>query len=340
MPAADPRTSTVARVLAALREAGERGVSGERLAGELSLSRAAVWKAIASLRDDGCRIDAVSGHGYRLVSVADRLRSELVTPWLTTSRLGRLVRCYDTVESTMDAAAERARAGDPEGLVIVAESQTAGRGRRGRTWHSPTGLNLYFSVLLRPRVAPHELGPVTLVVGVALARAVHELAGLRPLIKWPNDLYFGASKVAGILTELSAEMDRVHHVVVGVGLNVNGSPSDFSAELEGRATSLAIECGGTPLDRARLLATFLNHLEPAYDRFLAAGLEPFLAEIEAASAVRGCRVTVDLGRRRVEGVAGSVAPDGALAIDLADGSRIDLHSGEIISFAAERVPPC
>lgn len=340
MPAADPGSSTVARVFSALREAGESGVSGERLAGALGLSRASVWKAIATLRDEGCRIDAVSGHGYRLVSVADVLRAELVTSWLTTSRLGRSIRCFERVDSTMDAAAERARAGDPEGVVIVAETQTAGRGRRGRAWHSPTRLNLYCSVLLRPRLAPHEVGPITLVAGVALARAVVEVSGLRPLLKWPNDLYFGQRKVAGILTELSAEMDRVHHVVIGVGLNVNASRADFAPELKGRATSLALESGAGPYERARVLATFLNHLEPAYDRFVAGGLEPFLPEIEAASAVRGRRVSVDLGHRRVEGIAGSVALDGALTVELADGERMDLHSGEITSFAAERDPPC
>lgn len=336
MAAADPGSSTVARVLAALREAGEKGVSGERLAGELGLSRAAVWKAIASLRDQGCRVDAVSGHGYQLVSVSDLLHAELVAPWLTTRRLGRAIRCFEAVESTMDATAERARVGDPEGLVVVAETQTVGRGRRGRVWHSPTGLNLYFSVLLRPRLAPHEIGPITLVAGVALARAVVDVCGLAPRIKWPNDLYIGGRKLAGILTELSAEMDRVHHVVVGVGLNVNSSRADFTPEVAGQATSLALESGAGPYERARVLATFLNHLEPAYDRFVAAGLEPFLPEIEAASAVRGRRVSVDLGHRRVDGIAGSVGADGALAVELGDGERIELHSGEITSFAAER----
>lgn len=330
----------MARVLSALREAGELGVSGERLAGELGLSRASVWKAIAALREEGCRIDAVSGHGYKLVSVSDRVRPELVTPWLTTARLGRPTWCFESVESTMDAVADRARAGDPEGTVIVAETQTAGRGRRGRSWDSPTRLNLYFSVLLRPRLAPHEVGPVTLVVGVALARAVAEVTSHRPLIKWPNDLYFGSRKVAGILTELSAEMDRVHHVVVGVGLNVNAAAADFATELEGRATSLSIESGGGSFDRARVLATFLNHLEPAYDLFVAAGLGPFLREIEEASAVRGRRVSVDLGHRRVEGIARSVASDGALGVELAGGERIDLHSGEITAFATERDLPC
>ncbi|MFN7952594.1 MAG: biotin--[acetyl-CoA-carboxylase] ligase [bacterium] len=332
--------STAARVLAALERAGAGRVSGESLARSLGVSRAAVWKAIASLRRGGCAIEALSGHGYRLVTIEDRLRPELVAPALTTRRFGQHLECYALLESTMDTATARARAGHPEGTVVVAETQTAGRGRRGRTWHSPAGLNLYLSLVLRPAIATHQVGPVTLVAGLALARAVTEVAGFAPGIKWPNDLYCGPRKLAGILTELSAELDQVHHVVVGVGLNVNAVVDDFPPELRELATSLRIEAGGRPFRRAHVLAAFLNHFEPAYDRFAAAGLEPFLPEIEATSAVRGRRVEVDLGARRFVGRALGVGPDGALTVELEDGERIALHSGEITAFAAEGASPC
>ncbi len=339
-PIDQSRWSTAARVLAALEGAGQSRVSGESLARSLGVSRAAVWKAIASLRRGGCAIDALSGHGYRLMTIEDRLRPELVTPALTAQRFGRLIECYERLDSTMDTATARARAGCPEGAVVVAETQTAGRGRRGRVWHSPTGINLYFSVVLRPTIATHQVGPVTLVAGLALARAVAEVSDVRPRIKWPNDLYCGTRKLAGILTELSAELDQVHHVVVGVGLNVNAAHEDFPPELRATATSLRIESGAPPYRRAQLLAAFLNHFERAYDRFAATGFEPFLADIEALSAVRGRRIEVDLGARCIVGRALGVGSDGALTVELETGERIALHSGEITAFAAEGASAC
>ncbi len=340
MSPAHPESSTAARVVAALREAGDGSISGEALAQRLGVSRAAIWKAISGLRGDGFVVEAVSGQGYRLVRVPDRVRAELVEPWLMAKRLGRRLVCLDHTESTMSDASLLARAGEPEGTVVVAETQEAGRGRRGRVWHSPPGLNLYFSLLLRPALPTHRVGPLTLVVGLALARAVEGLAGVSPRLKWPNDLHCGGRKLAGILTELSAELDAVHHVVVGVGVNVNADTQDFPEPLRGLATSLCLESGGRKFDRAQVLAAFLSELEPAYDRFVGAGLEPFLADIESRSASRGRTIEVEVGNQRVTGIARGIRLDGALIVELAGGEIVALHSGEIVTMSGEGDRSC
>ena len=270
---------------------------------------------------------------------AERLAAFLRTRWL-----GRAYEWLDACPSTNDRAAERARAGAPAGLVVAAESQTAGRGRLGRTWHSPPGSNLYLSILLRPVRPPSEIPPLTLLVGGALAAALAEL-GFAPRLKWPNDVEMvdergRRRKVAGILTEMSTAGDRAAHVVVGVGLNVNGV--DFPPEIAERATSLRLAGGGPkqlgeapplPLDRARVLAAFLNALEPMLADFEARGPAAAVAAFEAhAGLPAACRVTAP-GRpgERLEGVAVGVDPDGALRLRDDTGQIHRVISGELFT---------
>lgn len=261
---------------------------------------------------------------------AERLSAVLTTRWL-----GRGYEWWPACASTNDLAGERARAGAPAGLVIAADQQTAGRGRLGRTWHSPPGANLYLSILLRPSRPPPEIPPLTLLAGGALASALGSL-GFAPRLKWPNDVELVEEseagrrrKVAGILTEMSSAGERALHVVVGVGLNVNGF--DFPPEIAARATSLRRAAGGRPLDRATVLGTFLNHLEPLLDEYERRGPSVAIAAFEAHAALPApCRVTAP-GRphERLEGVALGVDPDGALRLRDETGHIHRVLSGEI-----------
>jgi BirA family biotin operon repressor/biotin-[acetyl-CoA-carboxylase] ligase len=262
-----------------------------------------------------------------LPPTAERLGARLETRWL-----GRAYEWMAACGSTNDVAAARGRAGAPAGLVIAADTQTAGRGRLGRSWHSPAGENLYLSVLLRPSRPAAEIPPLTLLVGGAIADALAAL-GLAPRLKWPNDVQLvGADgarrKLAGILTEMASAGDRVEQVVVGVGLNVNGTA--FPAELAARATSLRLALG-RPVDRAPLLAALLGTLEPRLDDFdrrgAAAAVEAFAAH---GALPERCRVaTPGRPNEMLEGVAVGVDPDGALRLRDDAGTIHRVISGEL-----------
>lgn len=250
---------------------------------------------------------------------------------LTTRWLGRSYLFFPECGSTSDVAAERARAGAPEGLVVLAEAQTGGRGRLGRTWHSPAGSNLTFSILLRPTRPPPEIPPLTLLVGAAVAEALCRF-GVVPRLKWPNDVQLASGaqgaeprKVAGILTEMATEGDRVGHVVVGIGLNVNATT--FPPELADKATSLALALG-RPVDRAALLAAALAEIEIAYRQFCAEGPVAAVARWEKHGAL-GARCRVRAGGQDLEGVTLGIDPDGALRIAADDGRVHRVVSGEL-----------
>lgn len=252
-----------------------------------------------------------------------------VQPLLTTTSLGRYWVHESELASTNRTAATLADAGAPAGLVVTAEAQRAGRGRQGRVWHSPPGLNLYVSVVLRPAVAVPRVPQIALVTGLALCRALRQACpGVAVALKWPNDLWVGSRKLAGILCEMDADGRRLRHVVVGVGLNVNLDRADLPPELSERATSLRLETGRAQ-SRPRLLAAFLNAFEPALDDwFRADDLGPFLEEMDRLSMLRGRRLRIEAGARVVEGLAAGLAADGRLRLRTADGGEVLIHSGD------------
>jgi BirA family biotin operon repressor/biotin-[acetyl-CoA-carboxylase] ligase len=261
--------------------------------------------------------------------VSPPLTAASVGAALATRWLGRTFEWHAVCGSTSDLAAERARGGAPAGLVIAADAQTAGRGRLGRSWHSPAGDNLYLSLLVRPPRAAAEVPPLTLLAGAAVARAVEAL-GVVPRLKWPNDVQLVDStsgdgrrrKLAGVLTEMASAGERVEHVVVGIGINVN--TTSFPAELADRATSLRLATG-QPIDRARLLAAVLNAFEPLYDDFERRGAAAAVAAFNAYSALpERCRVD-----DRLQGVALGIDPDGALRLRDDAGRIHRVISGEV-----------
>src|SRR5512141_155286 len=251
-------------VLSFLAESGDEFVSGEAISDKLGLSRAAVWKYVNALRDQGYGIHAVPTRGYRLVEIPDRLGELELRPLLNTHDVGHALHWFEEVGSTNDVAKELADEGAAHGEVVVAESQTAGRGRRGRAWASPPGRNLYVSVVLRPELPPSRAAELTLLASVAVCQAVRQ-AGVTAGIKWPNDLVSRGRKLAGILTELAADPDRVQWVVLGIGINVNLRLEDLPDDLRPIATSLAI-ARGEPVPRTLFAAAVLTALEEWLDR--------------------------------------------------------------------------
>ena len=247
---------------------------------------------------------------------------------LGTRRLGRMVEYLPSCESTNDEMAVRAAAGAKEGWLVVAGQQTAGRGRRGRTWHAPARENLTFSLLLRPPLPARLATPITLVAGAALATSLDEL-GYSPRLKWPNDVLLestaGTRKVAGILTEMVSEGSHVRHVILGVGINVN--TETFPEEIVHRATSLRLVRGET-VDRGQILAAFLQTFEPIYDHFVAEGPSAALATWNQF-AVLGQPCSVERGGQQVEGVAEGVDGAGALLVKTTQGHLVTVHAGEI-----------
>ena len=304
-------------------------VSGEAIAERLGVSRAAVGKRVAELRKRGFAIAAAPRRGYRLDGVPDALTPNGMAPRLTTAWLGRAWRHLGSTASTNDDAAAWARAGAPAGAVVVADEQTRGRGRLGRRWHSPPGESLYLSVVLRPPLPPHRVPPLTLAAGVAVAEAlvgVLAAAGVAPALKWPNDVLLDGRKVAGILTEMSADLDHVHHLVVGIGVNLNTRA--IPDELAAIATSVAA-VRGEPVARADFAAALCARLEYWFDRFVADGAPPIVAAWKQHARFFGTRVRATAGREATEGVAEDLEDDGALRLRLDDGRSVRIVAGEV-----------
>ena len=310
MPADRPESEEL--VLAFLAEAVDEFVSGEAISDKLGLTRAAVWKHVEALRSQGYRIDAVPARGYRLTGVPDRLTPLELRPLLNTHDLGRVVHWFEEIGSTNDRAKELAEQGAEHGEVVVAEAQTSGRGRRGRAWASPARKNLYFSVVLRPELPPSRAPELTLVGSLAICDALRQ-AGVQAGIKWPNDLLASGRKIAGILTELAAEPDRVEWVVLGAGVNVNARPEDFPAEVRDEATSILLE-RGQAAPRALFAAACLTALEDWIDRHAEEGFGPVRQAWRERSVTLGREVAVTVDGRELVGVAEDIDETGALLV--------------------------
>jgi BirA family biotin operon repressor/biotin-[acetyl-CoA-carboxylase] ligase len=315
----------LAAVLQVLRGAAD-AISGEGLAAQLGLTRAAVWKRVNRLKARGYVIEGSPRRGYRLLAVPDKLLPEEVLEGLKTRAFTGPVHHFETLDSTNDLAKELAAQGAPEGTVVVAEAQTGGRGRLGREWNSPPGVGLYVSLVLRPMLPPMELPQITLTTAVAVVRAVRRVAGVAPGIKWPNDLLFNGKKLGGILTEMETESDRIRHVVVGLGLNVNNP--GFPPELAATATSLTLAAGRV-FSRVHLLQAWLEEFEALYGRFLNQGFPEILEEWKCSTVTLGRAVTVRQGSREISGQALDIAPDGALLLRTASVETVRVTSGEI-----------
>ena len=315
-----------AEILALLRES-DKFVSGQELCNRFGVSRTAVWKVINRLKKEGYKIEAVQNKGYHMVSSPDVLSVYELESRIHTDWLGKEIVYKEVTTSTNADVRKLAEDGAENGLVVFADAQTAGKGRRGREWESPKGVNLYFSVLLKPQFEPRKASMITLVAAYSVARVIREYTGLDAKIKWPNDIVIGKKKVCGILTEMSMERDYIHHIVVGVGINVNEEV--FTEEIAGMATSLKIE-KGTLVQRAPLLSGILCQFEKDYLDFLAAeDLKPFVDEYNSMLVNKGALVKVLDPKGEFSGIAGGIDEEGMLIVFKENGQIEKVYAGEV-----------
>jgi BirA family biotin operon repressor/biotin-[acetyl-CoA-carboxylase] ligase len=320
--------TTDAKILSSLRETPD-GVSGAELAEQLKISRAAVWARIEDLRRAGFDISASPHFGYKIIGEPDALiADDLLARLGKTKVVGRDIRVFEETTSTNDVIEKFARDGAKEGVVVFAESQTRGRGRLGRKWTSPTHKGLWFSVLLRPKLSPQETTQLTVASATALRRAIRNVTGLSAEIKWPNDLLVGGKKIVGILTEMSAEVDRVRHVILGIGVDVNQDAAEFAPELRKIATSLKIEVG-EEISRAELAVEILRELDFDYARICSGKFTQLADEWEADCLTIGKNVSVLMGARLIRGCAESLDDDGALLIRTEHGHLEHIIGGDV-----------
>lgn len=322
-------SNTKQKLLICLKKAPQQWVSGQQLSQRLGITRAAIWKHIKTLKEQGHTILSAPRKGYRLEKAADLIAADDIRACLSTRIMGRNeIICLTQTDSTNSQAKRLAAEGAPEGTVVVAESQTSGRGRRGRSWFSPAGQSIYTSIILRPTLAPFQTPQITLMTAVAVARALQEATGLNAKIKWPNDILIADKKIAGILTEITTEMDAVDYVVVGLGVNVNTTAAEMPSDIRSIATSVRIE-SGRRFSRTDLLCSLLHHFESSYDTLQHEGFKPIMAQWRQMSDIIGRPVYVDVLDIRHTGIVEAVDDDGVLILKDNNGRLHRIFSGDV-----------
>lgn len=304
-------------------------LSGEAMSQQLGISRAAVWKAIEALRQEGYVITSAPNRGYRLDSAPDRIREGELAGHLEGCVLGGSLMCLDSIDSTNTECKRQAMAGAPHGLVVLSEEQTGGRGRLGRSFQSPRGCGLYLSLLLRPQLPPQEVVDFTAWVAVAVCDGIEAACGVRPQIKWTNDLVLGGKKLCGILTEmgLESETNSLQYLVTGIGVNVNHAREDFDPELREIATSLSMHLG-RPVRRSALAVEIIRALDRMYAGFPENKPE-YLARYRADCMTTGKQVQLITPVSRQEAVALAIDDEFRLVVQLPDGTQKALSAGEV-----------
>ena len=303
-------------------------ISGEEIGKRLEISRAAIWKGIKKLREEGYEIEAVTNKGYRLVLHETMYNEKEILSDLKTKKMGKKLYFYKEVGSTNDVIRQFALDGAEEGVLAITEMQNNGRGRRGKPWVGPAGTGIWMSLLLRPHIHPSEASVLTLIMGLAVQEAIQKVAGISADIKWPNDVLIDNKKLVGILTELDCEINEVQSVTIGVGINVNTTV--FPEEIADIATSLYLASGRT-FSRKMLVHEILQIFEVYYDRFLTSreGFAPFLDTYAKKCITLGKKVRVE-GRVSFLATAVSVTPQGELLVRREDDGKEEVvFSGEV-----------
>jgi BirA family biotin operon repressor/biotin-[acetyl-CoA-carboxylase] ligase len=318
------------RVLEILRDAGQGPCSGEALSESLGVSRAQIWKHVEALRRRDYGIDGAPGGGYRLTGVPDRLYPEELARGLATRWLGPDIHYFDSIDSTNRRALELGREGAAHGAAVVAEGQTAGRGRLGRAFFSPPYQNLYTSIVLRPDITIVEAPTLILAAGVAVAEAVAEFlpASCEVEIKWPNDVLVGGRKTSGILMEMVSEESRVDFATLGIGVNLNVERSEFPEEFRELATSLR-SAGGERVDRLAFARTLYAQLESVMDAHASGGFAAVRPRFERRFHMQGRCVGVRGSGAELDGVVRGIAEDGALKVEGSDGRLQAVYAGDV-----------
>ena len=302
-------------------------VSGQELCRRFGVSRTAVWKVINQLKEEGYEIEAVRNRGYALKGAGDVLSEAGLLSCLKTERAGGRTVYFDATDSTNIQARRLAEAHAPHGTLVVSDRQDGGKGRRGRSWASPSGVGIWMSLILRPEIAPSSASMLTLAAALAVREGIQEETGLSPLIKWPNDLVLNGKKICGILTEMSTELMEIQYVITGIGINVN--QREFPPEIRDTATSLSLEAGRS-FRRSSLIAAILKAFEKDYEAFLKTGdLSLLLEEYNACLVNRGKEVCILDPSGEYRAVAEGIDENGSLLVTLPDGTRREIISGEV-----------
>jgi BirA family biotin operon repressor/biotin-[acetyl-CoA-carboxylase] ligase len=314
-----------AKILAALRET-DGYVSGQELCEAFGVSRTAVWKAINQLKKEGYEIEAVTNRGYRILSVPDLLSENELNSIRKTEWVGKQIYYFDVLDSTNTKANHLAEKGAEHGTLVVAGRQEAGKGRRGRSWSSPANTGIFMTLLLKPELESQNASMLTLVTALAVAKAIKRETGLAAEIKWPNDIVLNGKKICGILTEMSAQIDYVNHIVIGIGINVHNE--EFPEELSERATSILLE-GGKRVNRAMLIEAVWEEFENYYGIFMETqDVSKLTAEYDMCLANRGKKVRVLDPKDPYEGVAQGITARGELIVDTWESRKL-VSSGEV-----------
>lgn len=313
------------KIIKVILEKGGQFISGEELSKQLGVSRAAVWKHIKSLREEGYNIESVNRKGYRLAEKPiDLLTSQNICHELRTNFIGRSIIHFDTIESTNDYGKEIAGK-ELDGTVIISEEQTKGKGRLGRNWHSKSGEGIWMSIILKPNMTPYKAPFITLIAGASIVKSLNEL-GIDTTIKWPNDVIINGKKICGILTELSAEIERINHIVLGIGINVK--TIDFSPEISEIATSLQKE--GYNLSRVDIVKMILEQFEKLYIDYVENDNKKETIDIcRKYSAVIGKEIYAIRGENKELVTCLDLDENGNLIVKKDNGEIVQIMSGEI-----------
>lgn len=320
-------------ILKLLRAQSPAYLSGEAMAARFQVSRTAVWKNVQALQAAGYQIEGSTRLGYRLLGSPDFLYPVEIDPGPAARIIAvapQLIHHYPQVDSTNSILKKMAGKGAPAGTVVVAEEQTGGRGRLGRSWHSPAGKGIWLSILFRPVLAPSQAPLFTLLAAGAVATAVKaHLPALAPGIKWPNDLLLAGRKVCGILTEMKAEADRLHYLLTGIGLNANCSEKDFSPELQQSATSLYLQNNKIAVSRQKLARSILQEVDRLYQVFLDGNTDRIISTWKKYNITLGHRVSVRTLQGVFTGRATDLDSDGALLVEDENGKNHRFLAGEV-----------
>lgn len=313
------------KILSLFRSNPDAFLSGQEISQQLSISRAAVWKQVELLREQGFEIEAQRSKGYRLLDGPDLLLATDIEKDLSCSYLGKTLICLPEIDSTNARARQLAEEGAAEGTVVIADRQSAGKGRLGRRWESPSAVNLYCSILLRPQIPVQQAPQLTFLSAVAVAETLKQLYRLDAKVKWPNDVLVSGRKIAGLLNEMSAETEQIHFVILGIGVNLNMTSRQFPTELNYPATSVLLETGQR-VDRAVFIRDFLQRLDSYYGEFLGEGFVPIRRRWEALCDMMNLRVRVD---ERLVGTVVGLDSDGALRLQLDNGHVERIMAGDV-----------
>ena len=301
-------------------------VSGQELCNKFGVSRTAIWKVINQLKEAGYEIEAAQNKGYHLIAAPDVMTEAELESLKNTQWAGCEIYCFDSIDSTNTKAKELAEAGHPSGTLVVADQQTLGRGRRGRSWESPAGTGIFMTLMLKPDINPNNASMLTLVAAMATARAITEVTGEAAQIKWPNDIVMNGKKVVGILTEMSAQFDYINHIVVGIGINVHNE--EFPEEIAKTASSLLLECGHR-IHRASLIEAFLEEFERLYAVYLETeDMSGLQKEYDSLLVNRGRQVRVLDPKEPFEGKAMGITKKGEVIVDTWESRKL-VSSGEV-----------